>query len=123
MVLNKNFDMQKLFRFLFKALSILVVDFVISLINMYVVELDRYFSPPIVTAIGMVIVLFLFFILFSYIEKFTNLVLRITISMGRMVPWRGTAIYLILALLYTAVYIGYYFTWFERFPPFIEKIL
>lgn len=111
--------MKKLIRFLFKVLTILVVDLVVAVISSRVILIDKFLPREAVVLAGMLIVLLLFYFLVAYIEKAANAVLKLTISLGKVVPWKTSAVLLILLLLDFIVFLLYYLMWFEKFPSWL----
>ncbi|BDA77526.1 hypothetical protein LPTSP3_g04560 [Leptospira kobayashii] len=104
--------------FYFRILCILAVDLVVTNINGRVLSLTSLYEKPIVTLIGMGVILLLFWFLFSIIDKLTKIVLKITVEMGNLLVFRKTAIFLILCGLLFGIYVLYYHTWFGSWPSF-----
>ncbi|WP_246052273.1 hypothetical protein [Leptospira idonii] len=102
--------------FYFKILCILSVDLVVTNINAKVLALNDNYSTHIVTLLGMLVVLLLFWFLFSFIDKFTKIVLKLTVEVGNLVSFRKTAILLILSFLMLGVFYLYHYSWFGSWP-------
>ncbi|WP_411823821.1 hypothetical protein [Leptospira sp. 'Mane'] len=107
--------------FYFRILCILAVDLVVTNINGKVLGLTSLYEKPVVTLIGMGVILLLFWFLFSIIDKLTKIVLKITVEMGNLLIFRKTAIFLILCGLMFGIYTLYYHTWFGVWPDFHLK--
>lgn len=118
---QKKSFVQKLIRFYFRALAILAIDLVVSTINNQVVLLTEYVSRPLVTVIGMGIILLMFWFLLTYIDKLTVNILKVTVEFGQNVKFRKTAMIFIMSLLLLIFYILYYFTWFRQWPAWSER--
>ncbi|TGK50450.1 hypothetical protein [Leptospira kanakyensis] len=102
--------------FYFRLLCILAVDLVVTTINGRVLGLTSMYEKPVVTLIGMGVILLLFFFLFSIIDRLTKIVLKITVEMGNLLVFRKTAIFLILCGILYGIYMLYYHTWFGAWP-------
>ncbi|XDD46628.1 hypothetical protein AB3N60_00620 [Leptospira sp. WS39.C2] len=102
--------------FYFRLLCILAVDLVVTIINGRVLGLTSMYEKPIVTLIGMGVVLLLFFFLFSIIDGLTKFVLKMTVEMGNLLVFRKTAVLLILSGISFGIYMLYYHTWFGVWP-------
>lgn len=102
--------------FYFRLLCILAVDLVVTIINGRVLGLTTIYEKPIVTLIGMGVVLLLFFFLFSIIDGFTKFVLKVTVEMGNLLVLRKTAVLLILCGISYGIYMLYYHAWFGVWP-------
>jgi len=111
--------MQKIIRLLFKILSILVVDLIVAIINSKVILIDKFLPREGVVLAGMFLVLLLFYFLLAYIEKAANAVLKLTVSLGKVVPWKTSAVLLILLLLHFIVFLLYYRMWFGKLPSWL----
>ncbi|MDF3822317.1 hypothetical protein P3G55_20605 [Leptospira sp. 96542] len=109
--------------FYFRLLCILAVDLVVTNINARVLGLTSMYEKPIVTLIGMGVVLLLFWFLFSFIDKLTKIVLKVTVEMGNLLVFRKTAIFLILCGILYGIYMLYYHTWFGAWPSFYVNFL
>nr|WP_232225752.1 hypothetical protein [Leptospira terpstrae] len=102
--------------FYFRLLCILAVDLVVTLINGRVLGLTSIYEKPVVTLIGMGVILLLFFFLFSIIDKLTKIVLKMTVDIGNLLVFRKTAVFLILCGISFGIYMLYYHTWFGVWP-------
>ena len=67
--------------------------------------------------IGMGVVLALFYILISNIEKISDWGVRTFVKIGRRYFGRSLGLYAILVLLVFLIFTGYYWAWFDRLFP------
>ncbi|MCT8334053.1 hypothetical protein NUH30_10245 [Leptospira sp. 85282-16] len=102
--------------FYFRLICILAVDLIVTTINGRVLGLTSMYEKPIVTLIGMAVILLLFFFLFSIIDRLTKIVLKMTVEMGNLLVFRKTAVFLILCGISFGIYMLYYHTWFGVWP-------
>lgn len=100
----------------FRLLCILAVDLIVTNINGQVLGLTSMYAKPVVTLIGMGVILLLFFFLFSIIDRLTKIVLKMTIEIGNLLVFRKTAVFLILCGISFGIYVFYYHTWFGVWP-------
>jgi hypothetical protein len=97
--------------------GIFVADLLITILNKYIMTLDKFLDPHLVTIIGMIVVLALFYILVSNIEKISNWGVRTFVKIGRRYLGRSLGLYAILIVLAFAIFSGYYWAWFDRIFP------
>ncbi|TGL15034.1 hypothetical protein [Leptospira meyeri] len=102
--------------FYFRLICILSVDLIVTIINGRVLGLTSIYEKPVVTLIGMGVILLLFFFLFSIIDRLTKIVLKMTVEMGNLLVFRKTAVFLILCGISFGIYIFYYHAWFGEWP-------
>lgn len=102
--------------FYFRLICILAVDLIVTIINGRVLGLTSVYEKPVVTLIGMAVILLLFFFLFSIIDRLTKIVLKMTVEMGNLLVFRKTAVFFILCGISFGIYILYYHTWFGVWP-------
>lgn len=102
--------------FYFRLLCILAVDLIVTNINGQVLGLTSMYEKPVVTLIGMGVILLLFFFLFSIIDRLTKFVLKVTVEMGNFLVFRKTAVFLILCGISFGIFMCYYHTWFGVWP-------
>lgn len=106
----------KLLSFLFRVLCIFAVDLVVTNLNASVLGLANHYPKPIVTLLGMLIVLALFFFLVSIIDRFTKYVFKVTIEMGNFLKFRKTFMLIIILSLYAGIFTLYHKAWFGNWP-------
>jgi hypothetical protein len=104
----------------FRILVLLVIDLAVQTLNLQVIGLQKYLAPALVTLIGMVLVVALFYFLISYIEQMTNAVLKYVIELGKTFKYRKTAVMLIILLLYFCAFFVYYRLWFNKWIGFSD---
>jgi hypothetical protein len=75
----------RVIRVSFRMLVLLVIDIAVQVINLEIIGLQKYLAPVIVTTLGMILVIALFYFLISYIEQMTNVVLKYVIELGKNV--------------------------------------
>lgn len=110
----------RVIRVSFRVLVLLVIDLAVQLLNLQVMGLQKYIAPVLVTLIGMVLVVALFYFLISYIEAMTNAVLKYVIELGKTFKYRKTAVMLIIVLLYFVAFFVYYRVWFNKWISFAD---
>lgn len=113
---SNNTTLRKFIRFYFRALAILMIDLIVSAINNQVITLSEYVKKPVVTVIGMVVILILFWFLLKYIDRITVNVLKVTIEFGANLRFKKTAMFVIMTIVLVVLFILYYYTWFQEWP-------
>jgi hypothetical protein len=104
----------------FKMLAVLVIDAIVQVVNIQIMDLQKYINPALVTLLGMALVVALFFSLMSYIEEITNFVLKYVIELGKTFKYRKTAVMLIILLLFFCAFFVYYRLWFNKWVGFTD---
>ena len=99
------------------VIGIFVADLTISILNKFIMRLSDRFDPRIVTLIGMAVVLALFYVFVSNIQKISDWSVRIFVKLGRRYIGRSIGLYAAIVLLALAVFSGYYWAWFDRSFP------
>ena len=99
------------------VIGIFVADLTISILNKFIMKLSDRFDPKIVTLIGMAVVLALFYVFVSNIQKISDWSVRIFVKLGRRYIGRSIGLYAAMLLLALAVFSGYYWAWFDRSFP------
>ncbi len=105
-------------RMSFRILALLVIDLVVQIVNIQIMALDKHLAPAIVTMLGMLLVVALFYFLISYIEEATNAVLKYVVELGKTFKYRKTAVMLIIITLYFCSFFAYYRLWFHKWIGF-----
>ena len=98
-------------------IGIFFADLTISILNKFIMKLSNRLDPKIVTLIGMFVVLALFYVFVSNIQKISDWSVRIFVKLGRRYIGRSIGLYTVLAVLALAVFSGYYWAWFDRSFP------
>lgn len=110
----------RVIRVSFRVLALLVIDLVVQIVNIQIMGLDKHLAPVIVTLLGMLLVVALFYFLISYIEEWTNAVLKYVVELGKTFKYRKTAVMAIIMLLYCASFFAYYRLWFNKWIGFSD---
>lgn len=110
----------RVIRVSFRVLALLVIDLVVQIVNIQIMGLDKYLAPVIVTMLGMLLVVALFYFLISYIEEATNAVLKYVVELGKTFKYRKTAVMAIITMLYFACFFAYYRLWFHKWIGFSD---
>ncbi len=98
-------------------LTVLAVDLVAASINAFITSLSRFISPYLLTAIGMMIVVILFYPALEFLNRMTNWVLEATIGFTSNVIDRKRAVTLIFVFFLVLLYIAFFAVWFQKFLP------
>jgi hypothetical protein len=98
-------------------LTVLVVDLVAASINAFITSLSRFISPYLLTAIGMIIVVILFYPALEFLNRMTNWVLEATIGFTSNIIDRKRAVTLIFVFFLVLLYIAFFAVWFQKFLP------
>lgn len=110
----------RVIRVSFRILALLVIDLVVQIVNIQIMALDKHLAPAIVTVLGMLLVVALFYFMISYIEEATNAVLKYVVELGKTFKYRKTAVMLIIVTLYFCSYFAYYRLWFHKWIGFSD---
>ncbi len=110
----------RLIRVSFRVLALLVIDIVVQIVNIQIMGLDKYLAPAIVTLLGMSLVVALFYFLISFIEDWTNAVLKYVVELGKTFKYRKTAVMAIIITLYFLSFFAYYRLWFNKWIGFSD---
>lgn len=104
-------------RFIFSIMTlaaILIADLSITLINKYLMSFKNKFNLHIVTLIGIAVVLVFFYILVKNISKLSDWSVRTFVKVGKRWMGRSIGLYITVLILFTFIYAGYYWAWFDR---------
>lgn len=110
----------KLIRVAFRVLALLTIDLIVQVLNIQVLELQKYVAPALVTLIGMTLVVLLFYFLMSYIEDMTTALLKYVVELGKTFKYRKTAVMLIIGLLFCCEFFVYFRLWFNKWIGFAD---
>lgn len=110
----------KLIRLLFRVLALLVIDLIVQIVNLQIMNLQRFIAPAYVTLLGMLLVIVLFYSLITYIERMTNAVLKYVIELGKTFRYRKTVVLLLILLLHCCTFFAYYRLWFGKWVGFSD---
>ena len=117
---EKGARTRKRVKLMIAILTILFIDFVLSLINMLVVELKDEISPYWLTAIGMILVATIFFPTFffeNFLNRGTEWVVKKSLDVGRSFLGQKWGVVAIFFTLLFVLYVALYWVWFDV-PPF-----
>lgn len=103
------------FRAMMIVLVLLSVDLVSTSINAFVTSLDKSINPYLLTALGMVIVVVLFYPAFEFLSQWSHKLVEKMIAASSNVLGRKQAIVVVALVLLFLLYVGFLFLWFNRF--------
>jgi len=104
----------RIIRFFLAVSSILVAEFLVNLINNYVLNLTRYFNVHLVVLIGMFITILLFYVVITNIEKISQGTIAIFVQLGRVYMGKWLGLFITVVGLFYVIYAGYYWIWFDK---------
>lgn len=110
----------KFIRVAFKVLALLVIDLVVQVVNLQIMDLQKYMAQALVTLLGMTLVVLLFYFLMTYIEGMTNSVLKYVVELGKTIKYRKTAVIAIILTLYCCAFFVYFRLWFNKWVGFSD---
>jgi len=110
----------RLIRVLFRVLALLTIDLIVQVVNIQVMNLQKFIAPVYVTLLGMLLVVLLFYFLMEYIEQWTNLVLKYVVELGKTFRYRKTAVLAIILTLQFLAFFAYYRLWFGKWIGFSD---
>lgn len=97
------------------VLVLLSVDLVSTSINAFVTSLDKSINPYLLTALGMVIVVVLFYPAFEFLSQWSHKLVEKMVAASSNVLGRKQAIVAVALVLLFLLYVGFLFLWFNRF--------
>lgn len=104
---------RRIFSFLVLFVTILIANLITTLITDYFLRFRGQSSALKFTAIGMVVIVVLFYPLFEYINRLTERATARLLRKGRNLFGRILGIYIAFALVILAMYCIYAYTWFN----------
>lgn len=110
----------RLIRLLFRVLALLTIDLVVQVVNIQIMNLQKYVAPAYVTLLGMLLVVLLFYFLMEYIEQWTNALLKYVVELGKTFRYRKTAVIAIILTLQFCSFFAYYRLWFGKWIGFSD---
>ncbi|HMV35450.1 MAG TPA: hypothetical protein PKM44_08185 [Turneriella sp.] len=110
----------RVIRVLFKVLALLTIDLVVQIVNIQIMDLQKYIAPVYVTLLGMLLVVLLFYFLMAYIEQWTNALLKYVVELGKTFRYRKTAVMAIILTLMFCAFFAYYRLWFGKWIGFSD---
>lgn len=110
----------KLIRVLFRVLALLTIDLIVQIVNIQIMNLQKFIAPVYVTLLGMLLVVLLFYFLMEYIEQMTNALLKYVVELGKTFRYRKTAVLAIILSLQFLAFFAYYRLWFGKWIAFSD---
>jgi hypothetical protein len=110
----------RLIRVLFRVLALLTIDLVVQIVNIEIMNLQKYIAPVYVTLLGMLLVVLMFYFLISYIERWTTALLKYVVELGKTFRYRKTAVLTIIVALQFCAFFAYYRLWFGKWIGFSD---
>jgi hypothetical protein len=110
----------RLIRVLFRVLALLTIDLVVQIVNIEIMNLQKYIAPVYVTLLGMLLVVLMFYFLISYIERWTTALLKYVVELGKTFRYRKTAVLAIILTLMFCSFFAYYRLWFGKWIGFSD---
>ncbi len=95
------------------CLAILVADLTIAFINKYVISYKGKIDKHLITLIGMAVVLIVFYILISNINKFSEYFVNRFVHITRVYLGRVIGLYIAVLIILFLLFTGYYWVWFD----------
>jgi len=83
-------------------------------INALVTSLDKFINPYLLTALGMMIVVVLFYPAFEFLNRWSNSFVEKSIDVSANVLGRKNALIFVALLLLFVLYTGFLFLWFHK---------
>lgn len=99
--------------YILTCLAILVADLTIAFINKYVISYKGQIDKHLITIIGMAVVLIVFYILVTNINKFSEYFVNKFVHITRIYLGRVIGLYIAVAFLLFLIFTGYYWVWFD----------
>lgn len=116
---EKSARTRKRARIMITLLTILVLDFILSSINYALEALQGSFSPYLLTAVGMLLVILIFYpamFVAANIHSLTDKVIGSTMKFGAHMWGRRQGYVVIFISLVFLLYCGFYWAWFKQVP-------
>lgn len=110
----------RVIRTAFRVLALLAIDLVVQVVNLQIMGLQKFIAPALVTLLGMLLVVMLFYFLLEHIEGATNRLLKYVVDLGTTFKYRKTAVMAIIILLYFCAFFAYYRLWFNKWIGFSD---
>lgn len=110
----------RVIRVFFRVLALLAIDLVVQIVNIQIMNLQRFIAPVYVTLLGMLLVVLLFYFLMAYIEQWTSALLKYVVELGKTFRYRKTAVISIIFALQLCAFFAYHRLWFGSWISFTE---
>ncbi|PIO48614.1 MAG: hypothetical protein CMR00_03830 [[Chlorobium] sp. 445] len=102
------------FRAIVIILTLLCIDLVTTSINTLVTSLDKFINPYLLTALGMMIVVVLFYPAFEFLSRWSNTLVEKSIDVSANMVGRKNALIVVVIVLLFVLYVGFLFLWFNK---------
>jgi hypothetical protein len=100
--------------FILTCIAILSADLLVTLINKAIMRYNGATDRRVVVLIGMLAVLFVFYMLIRFITRFSEWFTDRFVHATRVFLGRIIGLYLSIATLLFLLFAGYYYAWFDR---------
>ncbi|MFN3387177.1 MAG: hypothetical protein ACK42Y_11415 [Candidatus Thermochlorobacter sp.] len=102
------------FRAIMIILTLLCIDLITTSINTLVTSLDKFINPYLLTALGMIIVVVLFYPAFEFLSRWSNTLVEKSIDVSANMMGRKNALIVVVIVLLFVLYVGFLFLWFNK---------
>ncbi len=102
------------FRAIVIILTLLCIDLITTSINTLVTSLDKFINPYLLTALGMMIVVVLFYPAFEFLSRWSNTLVEKSIDVSANMVGRKNALIVVVIVLLFVLYVGFLFLWFNK---------
>lgn len=93
---------------------ILVADFLVSVLNKYIMKLQNTINLHLLTVVGIASTLALFYFIVKYIKRFSDWFVHKFVHINRVYLGRNIGLVISIVILYGSLYAGYYWVWFNK---------
>jgi hypothetical protein len=122
---RKGAKTRKQIRFFVAIISILFLNLTLNVVNRAIKSQRENIDAYLLTAIGMIIVVLVFFPAIAmkyYVNLVTEWIWKHTINISTLVLQKKPAIFIVFLLILFILYSGFFWVWFDQFL-FSEEIL
>lgn len=121
---SKSSFYQKIFKFMVLVLGILLANLVTIWLDKYVQTFRGNYKPYVFTLLGMLIVVVVYYPLFSYIDRWATKAAEAFVRAGRKLAGRKIGAILAFLVAMVIVFILYGYEWYGRnvFVPFVKSL-
>ena len=100
--------------FILTCLAILTADLTITMINKYILSYKGEIDKHYVTLMGIAVVLVIFYIFVSNINRVSTFVINKFVHITRVYLGRVIGLYIAIMTISLLLYSGYYWVWFDK---------
>lgn len=104
---------RRIFNFLVFCITILIVNLISTFITDYLMKFKNHTEYLKFTAIGMVVVVLIFYPLFEYLNLFTEKITTQLLKKGKNIFGRTIGIYISFLIMIALLYYIYAHVWFD----------